>query len=68
MGDLLTESLVLPDPDPDEEVDFFEEVIHPPELDESRRKSTNLVGRLFGPHRLILLAIEHYCLNAIIKE
>ena len=58
MGDLLTESLVLPDPDPDEEVDFFEEVIHPPELEESRRKSTNLVGRLFGPHRLILLAIE----------
>ena len=58
MGNLLTEHLDLPPPDPNEEVSQFEEILSPPHLEESQRKSINLVGRLFGPQRIVLLAIE----------
>ena len=58
MGNLLTEYLDLPPPDPNEKEELLEITLTPPEKEEAAPKSVNLVGRLFGPHRLVLMAIE----------
>lgn len=58
MGDLLTAELHLPDPDPMEDEEDFEETLYPPELPDSSKKVVNMVGRLYGPNRLVFWAIE----------
>jgi len=57
LGDLVTSDLLLPNPDPKEPEEEFQEKVFAPKINEFR-KDINMVGRLLGPQGVILQALE----------